>query len=257
MLWVGVSDADDLLAAPRREIDGLKERARVLESKEVAGADASSAIGEENEHQRMLPADGVTDSRSLLSRTRTAVNKRQLEELRADLQAKLDLLSSENSELRADLADLQGKLDLLSTENNGIKERICALEGQELRRKVALIDVALEVGDETKAWGRRPSVIASSLMAFEDTEDAAETEEHELADSMWDACLFLGCKDEFNLKGESMNVGILVTIFGVLALVINALIQTAIVFVVVSKMADNADIDDGTAADMRHVPLNG
>jgi hypothetical protein len=76
---------------------------------------------------------------------------------------------------------------------------------------------------------------------------------------MWDACLFLGCKDESKLKGESMNVGGLVTIFGVLALLINMLIQTAIrvVAVVVSKMADDADIDDGTAADMRHVSRNG
>jgi hypothetical protein len=54
-----------------------------------------------------------------------------------------------------------------------------------------------------------------------------------------------------------MNVGGLVTIFGVLALLINMLIQTAIVAVVVSKMADDADIDDGTAADMRHVSRNG
>ena len=190
----------------------------------------SSVIGEKNEHQR------------------------KLDELRADHQGKLDLLSSENGELRA---DLQGKLDLLSTENNGLKERIRALEGQELRKEGAVTDVNLEVGDERKASDRRPSVIATSLKAFEDTEDAEETEEHELADSMWDACLFLGCKDKFNLKGESMHVGTLVTIFGVLALSINALIQTAIVAVVVSKMADNADIDDGTAADMRHVSRDG
>jgi hypothetical protein len=222
-------------AALRREIDDLKQRALALEGKEVAGCilepDANSAIGEKNEHQR------------------------KLDELRADLEGKLELLSSENNELRA---DLQGKLDLLSAENNGLKERIRALEGQELRKEVGVIDVELEVGDETTALDRRPSVIATSLRALEDTEDdAAETEEHELGDSMWDACLFLGCKDESKLKGESMNVGGLVTIFGVLALLINMLIQTAIVAVVVSKMADDADIDDGTAADMRHVSRNG
>jgi hypothetical protein len=73
---------------------------------------------------------------------------------------------------------------------------------------------------------------------------------HELGESMWDACLFLGCKDE--TKGErSMNVGFAVTIFGLIALLINLLIQTAIVAVVVIKMASNADIDEGTAADMR------
>jgi hypothetical protein len=204
----GVSDADDLLAALRREIDDLKDRTRVLEVNEVAGTGSNSAISETNEHNR-----------------------------------KLD--------------ELQGKLDLLSIENNGLKERICALEGQEKRKDVAVMDVALEVGDETKSSARQTSVIASALKALEDADDTEETEEHELGDSMWDACLFLGCKDESKLKGESMNVGGLVTIFGVLALLINMLIQTAIVAVVVSKMADDADIEDGTAADMRHVSRNG
>ncbi len=37
MAQTGVSDADDSFAALRREIDGLKERTRALESKEVAG----------------------------------------------------------------------------------------------------------------------------------------------------------------------------------------------------------------------------
>jgi hypothetical protein len=54
-----------------------------------------------------------------------------------------------------------------------------------------------------------------------------------------------------------MNVGSLVTIFGVLALVINMLIQTAIVAVVVYKMADNADIKERTVADMRRVAHDG
>jgi hypothetical protein len=73
---------------------------------------------------------------------------------------------------------------------------------------------------------------------------------HELGESMWDACLFLGCKDETN--GErSMNVGFAVTVFGLITLLMNVLIQTAIVAVVVIKMANNADIDEGTAADMR------
>jgi hypothetical protein len=212
--------------ALRGEIDDLKQRTLALEVKEVEGTDSNSAISEKNEHQR------------------------KLDELRADLEGKLELLSSENNELRA---DLQGTLDLLSAENNGLKERIRVLEGQELRKDVGVIDVELEVGTETTALDRRPSVIATSLRALEDTEDAAETEEHELGDSMWDACLFLGCKDEFKLKGDSMNVGNLVTIFGVLALVLNMLIQTAIVAVVVYKMADNADIKERTIADMRRV----
>jgi hypothetical protein len=85
---------------------------------------------------------------------------------------------------------------------------------------------------------------------FEPTEIEEHECLHELGESMWDACLFLGCKDE--TKGEkSMNVGFAVTIFGLIALLINVLIQAAIVAVVVIKMANNADIDEGTAADMR------
>jgi hypothetical protein len=234
-------------------------KSRVLEGKEVAGSDANSVIGEENERGAVVGA-GARPWKRAGPHVYTHAHGRKLDELRADLQGKLDLLSAENKELRA---DLQGKLDLLSAVNNGLKERIRALEGhelrkevaegQELQKEVAVFDVELQVGDETKASNRRPSMIASYLMALEDTEDTEETEQHELGDSMWDACLFLGCKDELNLKGASMNVGILVTIFGALALVINALIQTAIVYVVVYKMADNADIKEGTVADMRRV----
>jgi hypothetical protein len=226
----GVSDAGDPFAALRRELDelrmnherrlhehqtkldslsadnnGLREISRALEGNHAQRAiQVQSVVGEENEHQR------------------------KLDELRNDL---------------------QGKLDSLTAENSGLKERFCALEARELGKEVAVADLKLEV--ETNVSVRRPSMIAMALMALEDTEDTEETEEHELADSMWDACLFLGCKDDSRVKGESMNVGILVTIFGILALLINALIQTAIVAVVVYKMADNADIKDSTAADMR------
>jgi hypothetical protein len=100
-----------------------------------------------------------------------------------------------------------------------------------------------------------------------------ETQVHELGESMWDACLFLGCKDECRVQGESMHVGVAVTIFGAIALFINALIQSAIIAVVVRlphrhrdwarrchicagtgqvlKMSDDADITADTAADMR------
>ena len=154
-------------------------------------------------------------------------------------------------------ADLQGKLDLLSAENNELKERIRALESQELRKEVAVIDVELQVGDERNELGQRPSTIARTLTALEDTEDADETEEHELGDSMWDACLFLGCKDELKVPGESMHVGRLATIFGLLTLLINALIQSAIVAVVVYKIADEADMDEKAVADMRRVARDG
>jgi hypothetical protein len=250
--------ADDPVAELRREIDGLEERTRVLEDKEIAGTDANSAIGEENERGAVVGAVGARPRR------RAGPHERKLDELRADLQGKFDLLSAENNELRA---DLQGKFDLLSTENNWLKERIRALEGQalhkevpegqELHKEVAAIDVELQLGDETESSNRRVSGIARALVALEDTEDAEETEEHELGDSMWDACLFLGCKDELNLKGASMHVGILVTIFGFFALLVNVLIQSAIVAVVVYKMADNADIKEGTVADMRHVAHDG
>jgi hypothetical protein len=113
-------------------------------------------------------------------------------------------------------------------------------------KEAAATDVNLEVSDETIALGKCPSIFASSLMAIE--EEADEMEEHELLQSMWDACLFLGCEDEVALNGEHVAA---VTIFGVLALVVNVLVQSAIVAVVVIQMANNPDIDEGIAADMR------
>jgi hypothetical protein len=245
----------------------------------LSETDAKRAISEANGHQRKLDElrfdlqgtlDLLSAENSWLKERIRALEGQELRKEVAVMEMDVDVLKvievaaidsnsavSEENEHNRKLDELQWKLDLLSIENNGLKERICALEGQEKRKDVAVMDVALEVGDKTKASDRRPSVIASVLMALEDTDDTEETEEHELGDSMWDACLFLGCKDESKLKGESMNVGGLVTIFGVLALAINLLIQTAIVAVVVYKMANNADIDDGTAADMRHVSRNG
>jgi hypothetical protein len=184
--------------------------------------------------------------------------QRELAELRTSHQLQLDAIMER---IDGEHVETSRKLRALSAENDGLKEKIFALE----RKEVAAADVNADVRtlvtlDETKALERsrssiskasekRRSSISSAFMAFD--EDTEELEEWELASSMWDACLFLGCKDETRLKGSSMNVGAAVTIFGVLALLINALIQVAIVAVVVIKMADNADIDDGTAADMR------
>ena len=191
--------------------------------------------------------------------------QRELAELRTSHQLQLDAITERICTMDGKHVETSRKLRALSAENDGLKEKIFALE----RKEVAAADVNADVRtlvtlrvtlDETKALERsrssiskasekRRSSISSAFMAFD--EDTEETEEWELASSMWDACLFLGCKDETRLKGSSMNVGAAVTIFGVLALLINALIQVAIVAVVVIKMADNADIDDGTAADMR------
>jgi hypothetical protein len=178
-------------------------------------------------------APGVSDAGDLFTALR-----REVDELRTNHERMLH--------------EHRSKIDSLSAENDDLKERTRALEENQVQRAIRVKSVDSEDQVETKVSVRRPpSKIASTLMAFEDAEDTEETEEHELADSMWDACLFLGCKDDSRVKGESMHVGVLVTIFGVLALLINALIQTAIVAVVVYKMANSPDIDDGTAADMR------
>jgi hypothetical protein len=195
----------------------------------------------------------------------------ELAELRTSHQLQLDAIMERICTMDGKHVETSRKLRALSAENDGLKEKIFALDCKE----VAAADVSADVGilftlDETKALERsgssisktlekHRSSISSTFMAFD--EDTEETEEWELAGSMWDACLFLGCKDETGLKGSSMNVGAAVTIFGVLALLINALIQSAIVAVVVVKMANNPDIDDGTAADMRcdscRLPNNG
>ena len=162
-----------------------------------------------------------------------------LKEMRAEQQRFAHL----EVELKEMTAEHQRQLDDLSRQIRGWEGPL--VKGTEPTA------VKMQVGKESATLGnkRRPSVIASSLMALEEETD--EREEHELAFSMWDACLFLGCEDKANLKGESMQVGAAVTIFGLLALLVNGLIQSAIVAVVVIKMAADANIDENTAADMR------
>jgi hypothetical protein len=192
------------------------------------------------EHQRLARLEDqlkvVTAEHQRLARLED-----QLEELRIK-QQRLALLEDQLKEMRV---EHERRLDELRQHGR---------DGKLAEDKAASVsaDGNLEVGDETHR--RRPSLFASSVMAFEERTD--EIDEHELAHSMWDACLFLGCKDEANLNGESMQVGRAVTIFGVLALLINGLIQSAIVAVVVIKMAHNADIDESIAADMRCTHLS-
>jgi hypothetical protein len=195
-----------------------------------------------------------------------------------------DPVAALRSELAALRADHQTKLDSLSIENASLKERIQALEvkkEEEKKKKTKkeedgeepFFQVAeLEVDNKKKAdpislvLQKRPLRLESRFdnrfrffvtlkrkigkAVFEPEEIEEHECRHELSESMWDACLFLGCKDETNGE-KSMNVGFAVTIFGLIALLINALIQAAIVAVVVRKMANNPDIDEGTAADMR------
>jgi hypothetical protein len=223
-------------------------------------------------HERMLDElqsklDSVNAETNGLKERTCAL---EVKEVRAVYVKSLVLGGDELDELRS---DLQGKLDLLIAENNGLKERLGALEAKELGRTDMRTDMRLEVGEEAKPVSRKRSVLERALSRFSDEDYMYETQEHELAESMWDACLFLGCKDEYRVVGESMHVGAAVTIFGVIALLINALIQAAITAVVVRlpyrhqdcahrchicagigqvlKMSDNADITDDTAADLR------
>jgi hypothetical protein len=108
----------------------------------------------------------------------------------------------------------------------------------------------------TRSSTRRTSFISDAIMALEHQDPArdenaqeheAEEEEWELAESMWDACLLLGCKS----KRYPGGVGFVVTFYAFVVFALNALIQTTIVFIVVYRLGTNPDVDSGTVEDMR------
>ena len=108
----------------------------------------------------------------------------------------------------------------------------------------------------TRSSKRQTSFISSLMMALEHQdpakdenaqEDETEGEEWELAESMWDACLLLGCKS----KRYPGGVGFVVTAYALVVLLLNALIQTTFVFIVVYRLGTNPDVDSGTIADLR------
>jgi hypothetical protein len=149
-------------------------------------------------------------------------------------------------------------------------EKISVLEAAAKNKEVAPADVIVSIPTPpVEAEGdrplRRPSVIVNLVEWTTGVDDGGDDLDHlELSESMWDACLFLFCKDndvteEDTPAGEKseqknrrhLNVGAVVSAWSILALVLNGLVQTAIVAVVVNSMADDASIDDGTAADLR------
>jgi hypothetical protein len=103
---------------------------------------------------------------------------------------------------------------------------------------------------------RHTSFISSLMMALEHQDPAkdenaqeheTQEEDWELAESMWDACLLLGCKS----KRYPGGVGFVVTAYALVVFVLNALIQTTIVFIVVYRLGTNPDVDSGTVGDLR------
>lgn len=100
--------------------------------------------------------------------------------------------------------------------------------------------------DLLRLWRHHGARAPGSGEGRECTKHETAEEDWELA-SMWDACLLLGCKS----KRYPGGVGFVVTAYALVVFVINALIQTTIVSIVVYRLGNNSDVDDGTVADLR------
>jgi hypothetical protein len=200
-------------------------------------------IGNDTAEQRegeLAQAEAVWDGTDPIAAA--ALVQRQFAELR-----------SEHLELRTDHAALAARVqDLESRLTDGDAALTVA------PRAVAAADVILNLvttpgpnagfGDEKAGSSRRAGARRSSrivdvikmISVKEDQEEAKFT----LADSMWDASMFLCSK-------HTAGVGWLVSFWAVVVFVLNIAVQATIVFVVVYRMAENADIDDDTVADLR------
>jgi hypothetical protein len=97
-------------------------------------------------------------------------------------------------------------------------------------------------GRSSRASRSRSSLISEAVKLFDNPDE--DQEKWQLADSMWDACIFLCSK-------RTAGVGWLVTIWAIAVFLLNLAVQATIIVVVVQSMATNADIDDETVQDLR------
>ena len=171
----------------------------------------------------------------------------------------LAALRAEHTEVKTEQTEVRNELAHVKTEHAKLTGELRALEARSAdpAKEIANFEVTVPVPSEgvgdTGGWpdSRRTSEKRSSLIAnaMRMVDDAHELDECELGESMWDACLFIGC--------PSAGVGRLVTLWALFVFVLNGLLQTTFVAIVVLRMADNADIGPDTAADLRSASRSG
>ena len=152
---------------------------------------------------------------------------------------------SQSVGLAALRAEVRNELAQVKTEHAKLTGELRALEARSADPAKGLANFEVVVPAPREGGGgtgeKRSSLIANAIRIVET--DANESEECELGESMWDACLFIGC--------PSAGVGRLVTLWALFVFVLNGLLQTTFVAIVVLRMADNPDIGPDTAADLR------
>jgi hypothetical protein len=171
----------------------------------------------------------------------------------------LATLRAEHTEVKTEQTEVWNELAYVKTEHAKLKGELRALEvrSADPAKEIASFEVTVPVPsggigdtggrpDSRRTREKRSSLIANAMKMVD---DANELEECELGDSMWDACLFIGC--------PSAGVGRLVTLWALFVFVLNGLLQTTFVAIVVLRMADNPDIGPDTAGDLRSASRSG
>jgi hypothetical protein len=187
------------------------------------------------------------------------VLRRELHELRTDVQSKLDSLRAENDGLKEAKESAEDHIAALGLEvgelrsgHDSLQQRVAEMErlagGVDpptsrvaVGEEVAPENFVLSVGSAaTEATGAQPEADVDTkpnskprkrrpfldIFKFR----GGETETCELAESVWESPLFLGRTD--------LGMGRVVTLWALLVLLLNTLLQCTIAVIVVLKMGD-------------------
>ena len=154
--------------------------------------------------------------------------------------ARVERLEAELKEVRA---EHQRQLDEVRAEHRRDLDELRQL----IRGREAAPDVAVALGAEGEKAGRPDSSyswLSQLIRRLEAKTDEENDETFELSHSMWDASLLMFCQ-------ETADVGHVVTIWSIFVFLLNLLVQATIVAIVVYRVGNNPDIDDGIVADVR------
>jgi hypothetical protein len=196
------------------------------------------------------------------------VLRREFHELRTDVQGKLDSLRAENDGLKEAKESAEDQIAALGLEvgklrlgHDSLQQRVAEIEslaggvdpptsrvayGEEVAPEGLALSVRSAATEATGAQPEAPNAKPRKRRPFLPSEPNAkpnlnidefrsgETETCELAESVWESPLFLGRTD--------LGMGRVVTLWTVLVLLLNTLLQCTIAVIVVLKMGESSII---------------